>query len=142
MRQASFQRYTNVAFSKHARERMELRVISDDMVLATIQNPDRAYLEDDGDTKFTRKVNGVELHVVCMPLPDEDKWLVKSTWVRGEDDAGYRVDRNGRRIGQAKRSQRQSKGAIQPRRRFVSVDVLLLVFLIALVIVLIYLLAR
>ncbi len=97
-------KYTRVTLSKHAVERMQLRAITEDMVNQAIRDPDRAYLEDDGDTKFIRKVNGVNLHVVCKPLPDESKWLVKSTWVRGEDDQGNRVDRYGRYQGKRRRA--------------------------------------
>ncbi len=78
----------NIVFSKHARERMEQRIISEEMVLATVQMPDRTYPEADGDTKFIRKVYRGKVHVICKPLPEENKWMVKSVWIRGEDDFG------------------------------------------------------
>ncbi len=62
---------TSIAYSKHARERMELRAITEEMVLKAIRNPERTYIEDDGDTKFISRVNGVRLHVVCKSLPDD-----------------------------------------------------------------------
>ncbi len=71
-----------VVFTNHARERMEQRIISEELVLETVQTPDRTYLEDDGDTKFIRRVYRGNIHVVCKPLPEEDKWLVKSVWFR------------------------------------------------------------
>ncbi len=80
--------YSNIAFTKHARERMQERIITEDMVRTAIRMPDHTYIEDDGDTKFICKVRGARVHVVCKPVPEEDKWLVKSTWVRGEDDPG------------------------------------------------------
>ena len=95
--------YADIEFTKHAHERMQLRVISEDMVVKAIRNPDKTFLEDDGDTKFIRKVNGANLQVICKPLPDENKWLVKSAWVRGEDDYGNRVDRHGHYLGKRKR---------------------------------------
>ncbi|MFN8377718.1 MAG: DUF4258 domain-containing protein [Anaerolineae bacterium] len=95
--------YKNIEFTKHAHERMQLRVITEDMVVKAIRKPDKTYLEDDGDTKFIRKVDGANLQVICKPLPDEDKWLVKSAWVRGEDDYGNRVDRQGHYLGKRKR---------------------------------------
>ena len=113
---------------------MQLRAITEDMILKTIRNPARTYIEDDGDTKFIGKVDGVTLHVVCKPLPDEDKWLVKSTWVRGEDDHGNRVDRNGRYLGKRKRGEARSAFSLG--------NVLLFVVLIALVILLFYFLNR
>ena len=125
---------TSIKYTKHAVERMQLRSITEEMVLKTIRNPDRTYIEDDGDTKFIRQVDGVKLHVVCKPLPDEAKWLVKSTWVRGEDDHGNRVDRNGRNLGKRKR--------VEPRSVFSLGNVLLFAALIALVIVLLYFITR
>lgn len=64
--------------------------------------PDRTYLEDDGDTKFICRVDGARLHVVCKPVPEEDKWLVKSTWVRGEDDLGKPYTRSRRYTDRSK----------------------------------------
>lgn len=72
----------NIVFSKHARERMIERQISEELVTWTVLTPDRTYLEDDGDTKFIRRMEGGNIHVVCKPLPEEDKWLVKSVWYR------------------------------------------------------------
>lgn len=76
----------DVVFSKHALERMDQRAVSKEMVLQAIHNPDRSYPEADGDTKFIRKVYGSKVHVVCKPLLEENKWLVKSVWIRGEND--------------------------------------------------------
>jgi Domain of unknown function (DUF4258) len=128
---------TNIEYTKHAMERMQLRAITEEMILKTIRNPDSTYIEDDGDTKFIRKVDGVKLHVVCKPLPDEAKWLVKSTWVRGEDDHGNRVDRDGHYLGKRKRVVPS-----EPRFAFPWLNVLLLAVLITLVVLLIYFLIR
>ncbi|MEO8393369.1 MAG: DUF4258 domain-containing protein [Chloroflexota bacterium] len=131
---------TNIKYTKHALERMELRAITEEMVLKTISRPDRTYPEEDGGTKFIRQVDGVRLHVVCKPLPDEAKWLVKSTWVRGEDDNGNRVDRDGHYLGKRRRAVVRAPG--EPRFAFPWVNVLLASVLIALVILLIYFLIR
>jgi hypothetical protein len=72
----------NIVFSKHARERMVERQISEELVIWTVLTPDRTYFEDDGDTKFIRRMDGGNIHVVCKPLPEEEKWLVKSVWFR------------------------------------------------------------
>ncbi|WP_343421507.1 DUF4258 domain-containing protein [Candidatus Flexifilum breve] len=72
----------NIVFSKHARERMLERQISEELVIWTVLTPDRTYFEDDGDTKFIRRMDGGNIHVVCKPLPEEEKWLVKSVWFR------------------------------------------------------------
>lgn len=128
--------YTHIVFTRHARERMGQRVITEDMVTAAIQRPDRTYPEDDGDTKFIRRIDGVTLHVVCKPIPEEARWLVKSTWVRGEDDHGNRVDRYGRKLGRSAR--------LQPRlpMRSIVVNALLITLLIGLLAVLLYVLSR
>lgn len=56
--------------------------IPEELVTWTVLTPDRTYFEDDGDTKFIRRTEGGNIHVVCKPLPEEDKWLVKSVWYR------------------------------------------------------------
>ena len=76
----------DVVFTNHAQERMKQRSVSKDMVLQAVRKPDRTNAEADGDTKFIRDISGRQIHVVCKPLPDEKMWLVKSVWVRGEDD--------------------------------------------------------
>ena len=78
--------YKNVIFTDHALERLKLRRITQDMIVTTIRQPDRKEKEDDGDTEFIKVVNERKVHVISTYLPDERKWLVKSAWVRGEDD--------------------------------------------------------
>ena len=134
--------HTNLEYTKHSVERMQLRAITEEMVLKTIRNPDSTYIEDDGDTKFIRQVDGVKLYVVCKPLPDEAKWLVKSTWVRGEDDHGNRVDRNGHYLGKRKRVVTRTQDEPRLHSPFPVLNVLLLTVLIALVVLLIYFLIR
>ena len=81
-------KYDNIAFTRHARERLEKRKISREMVIQTIQNPNNQYIENDGKIKFIRKVSGCKVHAICKPIPEENKWLVVTVWVRGEDDNG------------------------------------------------------
>jgi hypothetical protein len=78
--------YKNVIFTKHALERIRKRRMSQDMIVQAIKGPERDFIEEDGDTRFIRDVNGRQVHVVAHYLDDERKWLVKTTWVRGEDD--------------------------------------------------------
>jgi hypothetical protein len=66
-------KFDNVTFTKHARERLELRQISHEMVIKTIQDPDRQFVEANGNIKFIRKVNGCKVHAICKPLPEEKK---------------------------------------------------------------------
>ena len=78
--------YKQVIFTNHAVERLQLRRISQDMVVATVRQWEKKRDEDDGDTQFIKTIQGREVHVVGHYLTDEKKWLVKSAWVRGEDD--------------------------------------------------------
>lgn len=78
--------YKNIIFTDHALKRMKLRKISQDAIVRTIKDADRKEKESDGDTKFIKTINKREIHVVANYQQDEKKWLVKSTWVRGEDD--------------------------------------------------------
>jgi predicted neutral ceramidase superfamily lipid hydrolase len=55
------------------------------MVYEAIRNPEQKILEDDGDTKFIATVHGCSVHVVCKPI-EKGRWLVKTVWIRGEDD--------------------------------------------------------
>ncbi|GAB5494500.1 MAG: hypothetical protein Phog2KO_47150 [Phototrophicaceae bacterium] len=80
-----------VAFTKHARERIEQRKISEKMVLRAIAMPYRSYTQKDGSIKFVCRINRRVVHVVCQPIPAERKWLVITVWVRGEDDKGNSV---------------------------------------------------
>lgn len=76
----------NIVFTDHARDRMRLRRISQTMIVSAIRQPDKKMLESDGDTRFIKMINGRNVQVVSAYLADEKKWLVKSAWVRGEDD--------------------------------------------------------
>lgn len=75
-----------IVFTDHALDRIKLRKITRAMVTDTITAPDRTEKEADGDTKFIKTVRGRNVQVVSKWLDDEQTWLVKSAWVRGEDD--------------------------------------------------------
>lgn len=77
-----------VVFTKHARERMMLRRVSEDMAIQVMQNPDAIKRVEDGKIKFMGRSRGANVHVIGRTIPEENKWLVVSLWVRGEDDAG------------------------------------------------------
>lgn len=76
----------NIILTNHAEQRMKLRRITPEMIAKTIQKPDEREPETDGDIKFIRTLEKRPVHVVAKYLDDEKKWLVKSVWVRGEDD--------------------------------------------------------
>lgn len=76
----------NFILTNHAEQRMKLRRITHEMIAKTIQKPDEREPESDGDTQFIRTLEKRQVHVVAKYLDDEKKWLVKSVWVRGEED--------------------------------------------------------
>jgi len=80
--------HKTVVFTKHARERMNLRNIGEDMIIQIMRNPSQTFDADDGKIKFIGKAMGAKIHAICKPLPDENKWIVITLWVRGENDDG------------------------------------------------------
>lgn len=78
--------YKNVVFSKHAIQRLKKRKISQDAVVKTLNKPAEKEEEDNGNVKFIKEVNQREIHVIANWLEDENRWIVVSAWVRGEDD--------------------------------------------------------
>jgi hypothetical protein len=77
----------NVIFTKHAKERMSLRSVSEGDVLSVLQKPDRSEPTDKPETtKFIRTLRGRDMQVIARHLSAEKKTLVISVWVRGEDD--------------------------------------------------------
>jgi len=78
--------YKNVIFSDHALQRMRRRRIDDDLVVKVVRQPDDKQTEDNGNTRFIKQVKDRNVHVVGSYLPDDKKWLIVSTWVRGEED--------------------------------------------------------
>lgn len=81
-----------IIYTDHANERMYLRNISKSLVRSALDHHDEIEHEEDGDIKFIKQVkrsgNNRKLHVIAKPLPDEgkDTWLIKTVWVRGEND--------------------------------------------------------
>lgn len=84
-----------IILTDHARERMFLRKISQSLVQTALSKPDDRQPEADGDTEFIKSVDRKgekrKLHVIAKPLPEEgkDAWLVKTVWIRGEDDPNF-----------------------------------------------------
>ena len=84
---------TKLILTDHARERMFLRRISKRHIQAALEKPDDTVREDDGDTRHIKAVKRGnnqhrDLHVVAKPMPHrgKDTWLIKTVWIRGEDD--------------------------------------------------------
>lgn len=75
-----------IILSKHALERARSRRIELALIEKVIANPDKKFRLDDEKTKFLKKVDNRRYQVVATYLKNENKWLVISVWVRGEDD--------------------------------------------------------
>jgi len=82
--------HAGVTFTTHALERMKLRNIYRFEVKETILNPERTIEDEDDKVKFIGKELSLNRshHVIARFLPEENKWLVISTWIRGEEDDG------------------------------------------------------
>lgn len=73
--------------TKHARERLDLRAISESKLAAVLSHPDKTTPgKKAGTHKFVRQLDGREIHVVASFLDQPKKWLILSVWVRGESD--------------------------------------------------------
>jgi len=73
--------------TNHAKERMRLREITTGMIAEALANPHSTQEARDGDTKYIRFFNRRELHVIAFYKANQKKWIVKSTWIRGENDS-------------------------------------------------------
>ncbi|MBQ6436435.1 DUF4258 domain-containing protein [bacterium] len=77
---------SKIIYTKHARERIDLRRLSKTSIEDTILHPGKSFSEADETYKFIKKQGTRTYHVVAQYLPDQKAWLVISAWVRGEDD--------------------------------------------------------
>lgn len=78
---------SSVILTKHARERLQKRTISEDVLESVIAHPDQTFPGQKPNTiKFIRTINGRNIQLIGTFLPDEKKWLIVSAWVRGEND--------------------------------------------------------
>jgi len=75
-----------IILSKHALERAKFRKISLSAVERIILNPDQTFNLKDGKFKFIKNLDNRHYQVVATHIKKENKWLVISVWVRGEND--------------------------------------------------------
>jgi hypothetical protein len=79
--------YQGLIFTNHALERVQKRSVSQYDVAQVLKYPDATQeTEKPGSTKFIKKINDRNLHVVATYLPEQKQWLIVSVWVRGEED--------------------------------------------------------
>lgn len=83
-------KHPGVTFTTHALERMTLRNIYPSEVKETVLHPEKTFENEEDTVKFIGKELSLNraIHVVGKFLPDDNKWLVISVWVRGEEDDG------------------------------------------------------
>ncbi len=75
-----------IILSKHALERARLRHIELSVIEQIILNPEQKINLRDGKFKFIKNLNNRHYQIVAADIKKENKWLVISVWVRGEDD--------------------------------------------------------
>lgn len=83
---------TKLIYTDHAVERMYQRAVSKSLIQKTVNDPDKREREADGDIEFIKEVKRSggrkNLHVVAMSK-GKDTWLIKTVFVRGEDDPSF-----------------------------------------------------
>ena len=62
------------------------RSITAESVYQTVNNPSGEKNEGKRSKKFVRTISGRNYHVIAQWKSIEQKWLIISVWVRGEDD--------------------------------------------------------
>lgn len=77
---------SQIILTKHALSRGKQRFVTQERIEQTLINPDKQFDLEEGKTKFIRTINGRHFQVIGSYLPKENKWLVISAWVRGEED--------------------------------------------------------
>ena len=80
------QTYKNIIFTNHAFDRIKNRSISKHAVYETINHSDKKQSKSESATKYIKTIKDRKYHVVAKYQADQRKYLVISTWVRGEDD--------------------------------------------------------
>ena len=78
--------YKNTIFTHHAYDRSSQRNIDPEAVWQVINQPHQKVAADEDKIKYIKKIKGRTYHVVAQYKADQQKHLVISVWVRGEDD--------------------------------------------------------
>ena len=83
---------SQIIFTKHALDRSEQRCVTQEKIEQVLQNPDKTIQIGGGKSKFIRIIDQRHFQVVASYLAKEDKWLIISAWVRGEEDSKPFID--------------------------------------------------
>jgi hypothetical protein len=79
-------RYQDIILTDHADYRQSYRSLTKQGIYQAIHQPDKKIRIEQDKWKFIKTINGRPYHVIASFLPNKQKWLVISVWVRGEDD--------------------------------------------------------
>lgn len=79
-------KFRDIVFTSHAEERMQLRNLDAQLIHKLWHAPEQIEKLEDGKEKRIATKHDRTVHMIGTYLQDEDKWLLISTWVRGEDD--------------------------------------------------------
>jgi hypothetical protein len=75
-----------ITLSKHALDRARSRKMELYAIEQLILFPDQKTELEDGKCKFQKNISGRHYQAVGTWLAKENKWLIISVWVRGEED--------------------------------------------------------
>ncbi len=78
--------YRDIILTNHADHRQSFRSLTKQGIYRTIHQPDKKIHVEQDKWKFVKTIDNRPYHVVASFLEKEQKWLVISVWVRGEDD--------------------------------------------------------
>ena len=78
--------YHNLIFTTHASQRMNERSSAADKVESVIVSPHTVQKQNAHTSKFIKTINSRKYQVIAQWKAEQQKWLVISVWVRGEDD--------------------------------------------------------
>jgi len=78
--------YRDLILTNHAAARQSLRSIGFEDLYRTIHQPDKKIKIKGEKWKFIKKIENRQYQIIANYLTDQKKWLVISTWVRGEED--------------------------------------------------------
>jgi len=80
------QEYKNLGFTKHALKRTKKRSLKQRDIYLTIKKPDKKIKKSRVVTKYSKLIKDRKYQVLTSFIPKENKHLVISAWIRGEDD--------------------------------------------------------
>lgn len=78
--------YRDLIFTNHAQIRLKDRSLVKEDVYRTVHEADKKKKIDDEKFKFIKIIDQRRYQVIATYLSQDNKWLIISNWVRGEED--------------------------------------------------------